>query len=166
MLSDERQLLNLMHRYCELQDAAEMEAVSALFRHGAFRVQHGPEAFGYEQVLAMKRRHDRVHPDGTLRTKHVTTNSFLALDPDGRTATARSYFLVYQATERLPLQCIIAGRYLDAFEKVDGAWRFTDRLVLADLVGDLSEHTMDNPLRIPPPAALPGSGAAADRETE
>jgi len=148
MLSDERQILNLLHRYCELQDAGEQKAVSELFRDGAFRVENGPEAEGFEAVYAMKRKHDRVHEDGTLRTKHVTTNTWLELDPDGRAARARSYFVVYQATPRLPLQCIMAGRYHDRLDKRDGQWRFRDRLVLCDLVGDLSEHTMDNPLKV------------------
>jgi hypothetical protein len=35
---------------------------------------------------------------------------------------------------------IIAGRYHDAFATIDGEWRFTDRLIFSDLVGDLSHH--------------------------
>ena len=41
---------------------------------------------------------------------------------------------------RLPIQAILCGRYHDAFERVGGAWRFADRLILPDLVGDLSRH--------------------------
>ena len=55
-------------------------------------------------------------------------------------------FTVYQATPELPLQCVIAGRYHDTFEKVDGRWRFCDRLIIGDLVGDLTQHLRDNPL--------------------
>jgi hypothetical protein len=44
---------------------------------------------------------------------------------------------------------VIAGRYHDAFEKVDGEWRFTDRYILGDLQGDLSQHLRDNPLGKP-----------------
>jgi 3-phenylpropionate/cinnamic acid dioxygenase small subunit len=150
MLSDERQILNLLHLYCELQDAADFEGVCELFRDGAFRVQGGPAARGFDEVYALKTRHDRVHEDGTLRTKHVTTNTHLDVASDARSAKARSYFTVYQATPRLPLQCIIAGRYDDTLEKVDGSWRFGDRLVLPDLVGNLDEHTMDNPLSAHP----------------
>jgi len=149
MLSDERQILNLLHLYCELQDAADFEAVCELFRHGAFRVEAGPAARGFDEVYALKTKHDRVHEDGTLRTRHVSTNTRLELAPDGRSARAHSYFTVFQATPKLPLQCIIAGRYDDTLEKVDGQWRFRDRLIRADLVGDLSEHTMDNPLDNP-----------------
>lgn len=149
MLSDERQILNLLHLYCELQDAADFEAVSELFRHSGYRVKGGKSLFGYDEVRALKSQHDKVHEDGTLRTKHVTTNTILELDPDGRTARTRSYFTVYQGTTALPLQCVIAGRYHDTFEKVDGAWRFKDRYILGDLQGDLSHHLRDNPLAKP-----------------
>jgi hypothetical protein len=155
--SDEPAILGLLHRYCELQDAADVDAVSALFAHAAYRVQGGPSVFGAAAVAALKRAHDKVHDDGTFRTKHVTTNTIVELDPDGRRATTRSYFTVFQATAALPLQCVIAGRYLDAFEKVDDRWRFTDRLIVSDLVGDLSHHIAGDPLGAD--AAPAGRGA-------
>jgi 3-phenylpropionate/cinnamic acid dioxygenase small subunit len=148
MLSDARQILNLIHLYAELQDAADFERVSALFRGAAFRVEGGPSAQGAQAVLALKRAHDRVHPDGSLRTKHVTTNTQIELDASGRSARAHSSFQVFQATERLPLQCIVAGRYEDRFEKLDGQWQFRDRWIRPDLVGDLSEHTLGDPLAL------------------
>lgn len=146
MLSDARQIANLIHLYAELQDAADFERVSALFRDAVFRVEGGPSARGEQAVLALKRAHDRVHPDGSLRTKHVTTNTRIELDEAGRSARAYSCFHVFQATARLPLQCIVAGRYEDRFEKIDGAWRFRERWIRPDLIGDLSEHTQGDPL--------------------
>lgn len=146
MLSDERQILNLLHLYCELQDAADFEAVSELFRHSGYRVQGGQSLFGFDEVHALKTRHDKIHEDGTLRTKHVTTNTILEIDPDGCSARTRSYFTVYQGTSVLPLQCVIAGRYHDSFEKIGGNWRFSDRLIMGDLQGNLSHHLRDNPL--------------------
>jgi 3-phenylpropionate/cinnamic acid dioxygenase small subunit len=146
VLSDERQILNLLHRYCELQDAADFQGVAELFRHSAYRVHDGQEHFGFDEVYALKTRHDRIYEDGTLRTKHVTTNTILEIHDHGTTAAARSYFTVYQATPEVALRCIIAGRYHDVFEKVDGAWRFRDRCIYGDLVGDLTHHLRDNPL--------------------
>ncbi len=145
-MDDARAIANLLHRYCELQDAADFVAVSELFRHSAYRVDGGPSVHGFDEVYALKTQHDVTHDDGTLRTKHITTNTIIDVADDGRTATARSYFTVVQATPRLPLQAVIAGRYLDAFEKVDGAWRFTDRRIVSDLLGDLGQHLRDNPL--------------------
>ena len=77
--------------------------------------------------------------DGRPSTKHVITNVSVVSDGSD-VATARSYFTVLQATPDLPLQPIIAGSYHDEFARVDGAWRFSDRLIIVDLVGDLSQH--------------------------
>lgn len=147
MQSDEQAIKNLLHRYCELQDAADFVGVSELFRHATYRVQNGPTSRGYDEVYALKTHHDQKHADGSLRTKHVTTNTIISIDAAAQTASTRSYFIVLQATEQLPLQVVIAGRYLDSFELVDGVWRFTDRLIVSDLIGDLSQHIRDNPLR-------------------
>ena len=97
-------------------------------------------------MYTLKTKHDQTYDDGTLRTKHVTTNTILEFDDSGHRATARSYFTVLQATPDLPLQPVIAGRYHDAFEKVDGAWRFHERVIHGDLIGDLTNHLRDNPL--------------------
>ena len=139
-------IVGLLHRYCELQDAADFPGVAELFRHATYAVRGGASHHGYDEVLALKAHHDQVHEDGTLRTKHVTTNTILELDDSGHRATARSYFTVLQATPDLPLQPVIAGRYHDAFEKVDGAWRFHERVIHGDLIGDLTNHLRDNPL--------------------
>jgi hypothetical protein len=146
VLSDERQILNLLYTYCELQDAADFAGVAELFRHSGYRVHDGDEHFGYDEVYALKAAHDKVYEDQTLRTKHITHNTIIELDADGGSARTRSYFTVYQATPQLPLQCVIAGRYHDQFEKVDGAWRFRDRYIIGDLIGDLTQHLRDNPL--------------------
>jgi hypothetical protein len=85
----------------------------------------------------------RYEDNGTPHTKHVTTNLMVNVDEEAGTATARSYFTVLQALpDSLALQPIIAGRYHDRFEKVDGAWRFSERRMLVDLVGDLSQHLL------------------------
>ncbi len=81
-----------------------------------------------------------MHEDGTLRTQHLVLNPIVEIDAAAGTATARSRYVVIQATAKLPLQPIIAGRYRDRFERAAGVWRFTLREIQIDLVGDLSEH--------------------------
>jgi SnoaL-like domain len=139
-------ILALLAAYGERQDAADFEGVADLFTHGAFIVDGVSERRGRDEVLASKRHHDRVHEDGTLRTKHVVTNPIVDIDEAAGTATCRSSFTVYQATDTFPMQCIIAGRYHDTFHRIDGAWWFGDRVVRPDLVGDLSSHIDDDPL--------------------
>ena len=81
-----------------------------------------------------------VYDDGTPRTKHVTTNVIIEADEEAGTAVSRAYFTVLQARPRLPLQPITSGRYSDRFERRDGQWRFAERRVRVDLVGDVSHH--------------------------
>jgi hypothetical protein len=81
-----------------------------------------------------------VYDDGTPRTKHVTTNIAIEVDEEAGTAVSRSYFTALQALPDLALQPIVSGRYEDRFEHRDGQWRFAERRVLTDLVGDVSRH--------------------------
>jgi 3-phenylpropionate/cinnamic acid dioxygenase small subunit len=81
-----------------------------------------------------------VYEDGTPRTKHVTTNIVIEVDEEAGTAVARSYFTALQALPDMALQPIVSGRYHDRFERRDGRWRFVERRVHTDLLGDLSRH--------------------------
>jgi hypothetical protein len=138
----------LVLRYAELVDEGAFAAVGQLFEHATFRAAVGTDVYtrtGADQVRAQF-EHLVITYDGVPSTKHVTTNVVVEVDDHVRTATSRSYFSVLQARPALPLQVIIAGRYHDAFAQIDGEWRFTDRLVFSDLVGDLSHHLRQNPL--------------------
>ena len=94
-----------------------------------------------------------LYLDGTPRTKHVVTNPIIEVDEGVGTATCRSYYTVPQQTDDFPLQVIVAGRYHDQFQRVDGQWRYCFRdYPLIDLVGDLSHH-LSRPI-------TPASGSA------
>lgn len=47
-----------------------------------------------------------------------------------------------QARPGFPLQVIIAGGYEDQFVRDGDGWRFADRLINIQLVGDLHEHLL------------------------
>ncbi len=145
VVTDEHAVTALIHAYAERLDAGDLDGVAALFEHATWRSSVRTEVFqGSEQV---RPRYDGVMLyDGIPCTKHVISNITVVCDGVD-VATARSYFTVLQARPDLPLQPIIAGRYHDEFERADGGWRFSDRLIIPDLIGDLSRH-----LR-------PGSGA-------
>jgi SnoaL-like domain len=82
-----------------------------------------------------------VYPDGTPRTKHVVTNPIIEVDEAAGTASCRSYYTVMQHTDDFSLQPIVAGRYHDQFQCVDGVWRYSFRdYSLMDMVGDVSHH--------------------------
>jgi 3-phenylpropionate/cinnamic acid dioxygenase small subunit len=81
-----------------------------------------------------------VYDDGAPRTKHLTTNIVIEVDEAAGMAVSRSYFTVLQALPDFALQPIVSGRYQDRFERSDGQWRFVERRVRTDLVGDVSRH--------------------------
>ena len=133
-------IATLILTYAERLDAGDLAGVADLFRDALYHSAGGGSYPGSAAVLEVLTRKVVLYPDGTPRTKHVTTNLIIDVDEAAGTATARSYFTVMQATEQLALQPVIAGRYHDRFARRDGAWRFTERLILVDLVGDLSQH--------------------------
>jgi 3-phenylpropionate/cinnamic acid dioxygenase small subunit len=70
----------------------------------------------------------------------LTTNVRIDIEEEDDRATARSYFVVLQATPKLPFQSIVGGRYEDRFERVDREWRFAERVMLVDQIGNVEEH--------------------------
>ena len=136
----ERQILNLLSRYAESVDDGDFGAVSALFEHADYHLQGARGQRGGSVGDLMRRT--IITYDGSPRTKHVTTNAIIELGTDAEhlTATCRSYFSVMQATPTLPLQPIITGRYHDRFDCVDGTWRFAERTIIIEQIGDISGH--------------------------
>jgi 3-phenylpropionate/cinnamic acid dioxygenase small subunit len=131
----------LMYRYAECIDAADFAGIAAVFANAVMTNEGtADEIRGGEAISALYQRTNRVHDDGTLRTRHLTGNVFVDIDEDAGTATARSSFVVFQQTASLPLQPIVSGRYRDRFERVDGAWRFAQRHMIVDHIGDVREH--------------------------
>src|SRR3546814_12978400 len=63
------------------------------------------------QLLELWRKKIILYEDGTPRTKHLVTNHIIEIDPNGRTATAKSYYTVVQTIFTLPPQIIVMGRY-------------------------------------------------------
>lgn len=134
---------NLMFRYAECVDGADFAGLSTLFAHGTMRSTSAEDSDGGMTGEAVGRFYaatNRVHDDGTLRTRHLSTNVRIDIDEASDSATAKSYYVVFQATAKLPFQAIVGGRYEDRFERVDGEWRFADRCVFVDQIGNMEEH--------------------------
>ena len=146
-------ITTLLYRYAECIDAADFDGIGALFADGKITNE------GYRGDDRRPRRGratstagtNRVHADGTLRTRHLATNVIVDIDESAGTATARSAFVVFQATpDACPLQPIVAGRYHDAFARGEHGWHFTHRHILFEQVGDVHEHlTLDLAAKCP-----------------
>ncbi len=138
---------NLLNRYSDLTDRGDFDALGAMFRDADVyfpgdekpSIQSGTGEFGLQSQKWM-----RVYPEtGNPRTRHLCTNLIIDFDDDTH-ARCQSYFVVFQATEALPLQPIITGTYLDRLEKQGDTWRFTERRELVGQTGDLSAHLLQS----------------------
>ncbi len=138
-------ITTLLYRYAECIDLADFDGIELLFANAVMTNEGFPgEIRGGEAIGAIYRDFNKVHPDGTLRTRHLTTNAIVAADEISGTATCRSYFLVVQATDDLPLQPIVAGRYHDRFVRKATPhgveWRFDRRHIVMEAMGDVHDH--------------------------
>ena len=145
-MDDSRLIENLIYTYADRIDAGDLEAVAELFREAEIVAPaQDSRCVGYDEVLEMYRQACRIYEStGTPLTKHITTNVIIEMDETGMEASSRSYFTVVQATEALPLQPIISGRYRDTFRKTDRGWQFIRREMHVDLIGDCSAHLLYN----------------------
>ena len=125
-------------------DDGDFEGVGSLLTDATFTGGAGSVSGG-DAIEKMLRDSLIVYDDGTPRTKHITSNLAIEVDEAAGTAVSRSYFTALQALPDMTLQPIVSGRYEDRFERRDGQWRFVERRVRTDLVGDVSRH-----LRHPP----------------
>jgi 3-phenylpropionate/cinnamic acid dioxygenase small subunit len=133
----------LVVAYAEHLDAGDFDAVAALFEHA--QVRSARDGAVREGRAAVRRMYDPVivYDDGTPRTKHVLGNVVVTVDERAGTASGRCTFTVMQAAPGTPLRAVLSGRYLDRFardERSTGGWRFSERTVYPDLLGDLSQH--------------------------
>jgi 3-phenylpropionate/cinnamic acid dioxygenase small subunit len=134
-------ITTLMFRYAECIDAADFDGIGALFARGKITNEGYPGAIvGPDAVANLYRSTNRVHDNGTLRTRHLTTNVIVDIDEAAGTAATRAAFVVLQATPDLPLQPIVSGRYHDHFVRIDGEWHFAERHMLLEQVGDVGQH--------------------------
>ena len=146
MAESAREIENLLYTYAERLDAGDLAGVADLFARGRIQpaANASPETTfeGRDRVLEMYQAATRLYPDGTPRTKHITTNAIIEIDAGGRSGSARSYYTVLQQTDDLPLQAIISGHYHDTFQRIEERWWFDTRVMFIDHMGDLSHHLL------------------------
>ncbi len=133
-ISDEAEITALIHRYAILLDAGDIDAVTELFEDATWHsdrsdlVRRGAAEVRpvYEQLMAAAE---------TAGTRHLLTDVVVTVAPDSSSASARSHWGVVAAHSDHPSEAVISGQYVDRFAKVDGRWRFSDRLITTDTGG-------------------------------
>ena len=134
-------ITTLMFRYAECVDTADFTGIAALFENGRITNEGVQGAIeGPDAVRKLYQRTNRVHDDGTTRTRHINANLVVDIDEAAGQASARSVFVVFQQTSALPLQPIVSGRYRDTFERRGDQWQFDTRHIIVEHIGDVREH--------------------------
>jgi ketosteroid isomerase-like protein len=126
-LSSERAIENLIASYAFLNDDADIAGLGELFADAVCTLD-GVTARGNQEVETWARTIINIGADGRSTTSHEITNTMIEVDEVAGTAIGRAYWTLYQAVSGSPRQPILAGRYLDCFERRDGRWRFAERI--------------------------------------
>ena len=139
--SDTTALTRLMMRYCDSIDSGDLDGCAALFASGAWGIV-GDMAHGEAEVRGQL--NNVTLYDGKPNTRHIMTNVCIQIADSGKEATAQSCITVMQSVPGdFALQAIFIGTYHDVFVKENGAWRFQERAITPDLLGDMSRHRAD-----------------------
>jgi ketosteroid isomerase-like protein len=139
-MDDVQAITNVVCSYAEMLDAGDLDGLHRLFARTAVYSPGAADPLGGRDAIRSLIE-DAVHLyDGVPSTEHLVTNLIVEIDAGGASATARSYYTALQARPELPLQAIIAGRWHDRLEKDGDQWWLVERVIYADLFGNLTHH--------------------------
>lgn len=121
-----QEIHDALMRYCIGIDRADLQLVLSAFHEDALD-NHG----GFDEV-AVERFTRTVVEGASMWTSHNTGN--ILIQVDGTTASAVSYLTAWHrfAIDGQEYDWVIAGRYVDRFEKRNGEWRIAHRTVVYD----------------------------------
>lgn len=121
-VADRDEIRQTLMRYCRGVDRADEDLINSAFHPGAID-DHGTPRPATELARGVATGPQR-------QLMHFTGNVLIELDGD--TAFAESYFISFSPHDEdgLTSTRTRAGRYLDRFERRDGAWKITYRRVV------------------------------------
>ena len=142
-LADRKASRDCLHRYARGIDRRNWEFLTSAFHPGATLDQGDFKGTIEDMVEAVKLRHAAI-----AQSAHLLTNTLIEFDgPDG--AVVETYFLALLRNGNLPPAMRVAllgaqapeagdidmqslGRYIDRFERRDGAWKIARRVCVAE----------------------------------
>ncbi len=139
-MGDRDEITALVHRYAELLDAGDMDAVVAMFAHATWRSAAAGTVLRTPQEI--RGVYDRITLyDGVPRTRHLMNNLIIDLVDGADEASGRCYYTVLQSVEPgAPIETILCGRYEDRYRRGPDGWELADRLFHIDLAADQTRH--------------------------
>lgn len=126
-LLDKQDCVELVHKLARAIDRCDADLVGEVFHpdatddHGGYK---GSAADFVPWVMEVLK--------GMRRTQHMVGN--ILVEVDGDRAEGESYFIAHHVLpgEQGDRFMVAAGRYLDRFEKRDGAWKISHRHAVYD----------------------------------
>jgi hypothetical protein len=133
LLLDREEIRDCISRYARGVDRLDNELVRSAFHIDAVDC-HGPLCIDREEFIAAI----RPLQAGREFSQHFVANQTIDLDED--TAHVETYFIVTFKMRNLMEVEVRGGRYVDRFERRDGIWRISVRVVVIEwtLMGDAS----------------------------
>ena len=125
---------SLVHGYCWAVDTGTLEEVMALFNDHCDLLLI-PPGNKREGRAAVERWYGRYMSHRLENLRHLIHNQIIGLDGDQ--ATSKSYF---DAVGGLRGESIVVdGFYEDTLRKVDGQWKFSQKIIRVDFMVPLHE---------------------------
>jgi len=144
MKTADEAIADLISTHAERLDLGDYEALADLFSDVTVTyISPSVMSRGRAEPLARDTARTRKHADGTPRTKPVTTNLIVDVDEAAGTATAWSYFTVFQQVSgQIALQRINAAATAIAWNASGEAGGLPCDRSSSALAGDLSAHVV------------------------
>ena len=124
-LLDRQAIWDCLMRYTRGVDRLDAELIRSAYWPDAFD-SHGPMSGTPEQFIAKWLPTQATREAG----QHFVGNHAVWLR--GAVADAETYFMSSMKSTGSSVLRIVAGRYLDRFERRDGEWRIKERVVVLD----------------------------------
>jgi hypothetical protein len=136
---DEFQLRKLVHTYCRLVDRGDFASLQDLYHHDAVD-GHGGFSAGTSDDFLIQLEAARAHI--RFMQHNITTTNFAI---NGTSAEGEIYTIAVHtlAGKGQDVDLVVGGRYLDKYEKRDGAWKLIERAIVTDWARLNDPSTMD-----------------------
>jgi ketosteroid isomerase-like protein len=143
-IMDEFQLRKLVHAYCRAVDRGDIDQLRELYHHDAVDAHGGFSAGSADEFLDQLAA---ARPYIRSMQHHITTVNFAI---SGRRAEGEIYTISIHtlAGRDRDIDLVVGGRYLDKYEKRDGAWKLSERTIVTDWanVNDPSSVDLSHPI--------------------
>jgi hypothetical protein len=152
---DDYALRKLVHAYCRAVDRGDFETLRSLY-HDDAEDSHG--SFSSGSVDTFLRTLAETRPYIRSMQHHITTTNFAI---SGDIAEGEIYSIATHsfATGNGDTEVVVGGRYLDKYERRDGAWKFITRCIVTDWahVNVPSRVDVSHPITRDTPQGRPGA---------